>query len=102
MWGVIDVGSETALGTAELERALSALSDPRAAGHVDAEVVVRLLDAIDFDRMGADVRGFGAKVIAHVELRWADLRGALAGRAIQTHERDRIFAAFPALKHDPI
>lgn len=67
----IDIGVTRDPGADELEAATSALSDNAADSYVDAQVVLKLLDAIEsLGRTGMQIDTLRGRVTAHVERRW--------------------------------
>src|SRR5689334_10446825 len=80
----INVSEDRGLGAVELEAATSALEHPAADSFVDADIALKLLDAIErLGRAGVAIDTLRARVIAHVERRWSLLAEPLAACVLE-------------------
>ena len=99
----INIGEDHYPGAIALEAATSALADATANSFVDADVALKLLDAIEpLGRAGVGIDALRARVIAHVERRWSFFAEPLAACAVETYQRSSIFRDFPGLRRDPV
>lgn len=95
----INIGNDRDLGADELEPATSALADAASDSHVDVEVVLKLLGAIEkLGWTGIDVDTFRARVISHVERRWLSFVEPLVECVLQTYQPSSVFRTFPKLR----
>ncbi|MBY5415363.1 hypothetical protein [Rhizobium leguminosarum] len=95
----VNIGVTHGPGADDLEAATSALKDEAANSYVDAEVVLKLLNAIEALRWtGIAADTLRTRVTAHVERRWPYFVETLIRCAFETHQPSSVFGAFPKLR----
>lgn len=97
----IDIGVTRGPDAAELKAATSALADNAADSYVDAQVVLKLLDAIKaLERTGIAVDALRGEVAAHVERRWPYFIESLVACVFEIYQPSSVFSAFPKLRSE--
>ncbi len=97
----ININATSSPSANELEAATSALADKAADSYVNAEVVLKLLDAIEaLGRTGIPVDTLRSRVTAHVERRWPYFVESLVTWAFETYQPSFVFSTFPRLRSE--
>ena len=97
----ININATSSPSANELEAATSALADKAADSYVNAEVVLKLLDAIEaLGRTGIRVDTLRSRVTAHVERRWPYFVESLVTWAFETYQPSFVFSTFPRLRSE--
>lgn len=95
----INIGEARPLGADELEPATSALADAASDTYVDAEVAVKLLEAIErLGWTGFEIDTMRARLTDHVERRWPSLFEPLVQCVFDAYQPSSLFNAFPKLR----
>lgn len=97
----IEIDEDQGPSVDEVIAATAALANSAADPHVDATVVMKLLDLIEaFCRNGMHIDTIRTRVTAHVERRWPYFVESLVDWALESYQSSSVFSAFPKLRSE--